>query len=163
VIAIWFDELPRMGSIAGVIAAGVAVALQRVITSVAGYFIILRSRLFTVGDRITIGGVRGDVVALGFTQTTVLEMGQTPPEQADAPSMWIHGHQYTGRIVRITNDKIFDSPVYNFTREFLYIWEEVGIPVEYDADHARAEKILGDASHREDSRGGQDRYCVYDV
>jgi small-conductance mechanosensitive channel len=147
-VAIWFDDLSHVGSIAGLITAGVAVSLQRVITSIAAYFIILRSRLFTVGDRITIGGVRGDVVALGFTQTTVLEMGQTPPEQGDAPSMWIHGRQYTGRIVRITNDKIFDTPVYNFTREFPYIWEEVGIPVKYDADHARAEKILLDAATR---------------
>jgi small-conductance mechanosensitive channel len=144
--AIWFDDLGHIGSIAGLITAGVAVSLQRVITSIAAYFIILRSRLFTVGDRITIGGVRGDVVALGFTQTTVLEMGQTAREQADAPAMWIHGRQYTGRIVRITNDKIFDTPVYNFTREFQYIWEEVNIPVKYDADHASTEKILLDAA-----------------
>ena len=152
VTAIWFDELPRMGSIVGVITAGVAVSLQRVITSIAAYFIILRSRLFTVGDRITIGGVRGDVVSLGFTQTTVLEMGQSRAEQGDAPSMWIHGRQYTGRIVRITNDKIFDPPVYNFTREFPFIWEEITLGVKYDADHARVEKILIDIATRRTSQ-----------
>jgi SulP family sulfate permease len=47
-------------------AAGLAIALQRVVTAFAGYLIILRGNIFTVGDRITIGGARGDVVALGF-------------------------------------------------------------------------------------------------
>ena len=46
-------------------------AMQKVVTSLAGYFVILRGRTFNVGDRIKMGGVRGDVLALGFTQTTV--------------------------------------------------------------------------------------------
>ncbi|HEX6576142.1 MAG TPA: mechanosensitive ion channel domain-containing protein [Gemmatimonadaceae bacterium] len=164
VILIWVDQLPKMGSILALITAGVAVALQRVITSIAGYLIILRSRLFTVGDRITIGGVRGDVVALDFMQTTVLEMGQSPPEQSAEPAMWVHGRQFTGRIVRITNDKIFDSPVYNFTREFPYIWEEMRLPIRYDADRARVEKILLDVTGRhtreivEEARGKIDHF-----
>ena len=58
--------------------AGIAVALQRVISSFAAYLIILRGRVFTVGDRVTMAGVRGDVAALGFRQTPVLEMGQPP-------------------------------------------------------------------------------------
>jgi small-conductance mechanosensitive channel len=64
VASIWFDDPGRLATVAGLLTAGVAIALQRVITSVAGYLIILRGRPFTVGDRITMGGVRGDVVAL---------------------------------------------------------------------------------------------------
>jgi len=56
--------------------AGLAFALQKVITAVAGYFVILRGKTFNVGDRIVMGGVRGDVIALGFMQTTIMEMGQ---------------------------------------------------------------------------------------
>lgn len=89
-----------------------------------------------------IGGVRGDVVALGFMQTTVMEMGQSPAEQSDDPSMWIRGRQYSGRIVRVTNDKIFDEPVYNYTRDFRFMWEEIDIPIEYEADWKRVEEIL---------------------
>lgn len=139
---IWAPALKNASGIFGLVAAGVAVALQRVITSFAGYLIILRGNVFTVGDRITIGGVRGDVVALGFMQTTVLEMGQSPPEQAAEPAIWVRGRQYTGRVVRITNDKIFDSPVYNYTREFPYVWDEIIIPIHHDADRKRAEEIL---------------------
>lgn len=43
------------------------------------------------------GGVRGDVIALSFTQTT-------------------------GRAVTVSNARIFYEPVYNYTREFPYLW-----------------------------------------
>jgi small-conductance mechanosensitive channel len=148
ITSIWFRDPRSLGSAMGWVAAGVAVALQRVITAFAGYLILLRGKVFTVGDRITIGGVRGDVVALGFMQTTVMEMGQTPGEQSDSPSMWIRGRQYSGRIVRVTNDKIFDEPVFNYTRGFPFMWEEIMIPVKYGDDHARIERILLEAGQR---------------
>lgn len=147
-ISIWFEDPARLATFAGLISAGVAIALQRVITAFAAYLIILRGRIFNVGDRITIGGVRGDVVALDFMQTTVMEMGETPAEQGDAPSMWVHGRQYSGRLVRITNDKIFDKPVYNFTRAFPFMWEEMHLPISFSADHQKAEAILLDVARR---------------
>ena len=148
VVSIWFEDPARLATFAGLISAGVAIALQRVITAFAAYLIILRGRIFNVGDRITIGGVRGDVVALDFMQTTVMEMGETPAEQGDAPSMWVHGRQYSGRLVRVTNDQIFDKPVYNFTRAFPFMWEEMQLPIAYTADHKKAEAILLDVARR---------------
>lgn len=148
VLVIWVDQPGRLGGAAGLVTAGIAVALQRVITSFAAYVIILRGRIFSVGDRITIGGVRGDVVALGFMQTSVMEMGQPPAVQSDPPAIWVEGRQYTGRLVRVTNDKIFDSPVYNYTREFPYLWEEIRLPVKYGDDRNRAEQILLEAARR---------------
>jgi small-conductance mechanosensitive channel len=146
-VSIWFDDPSRLTTVAGLVTAGIAVALQRVITSFAAYFIILRGRVYTVGDRITMGGVRGDVVALGFMQTTVMEMGE-PPSVQDSQSVWVHARQYTGRLVRLTNDRIFEAPVYNYTREFPYLWEEIHLPVSYRDDRARAEQILLDAARR---------------
>ncbi|MBV8520350.1 MAG: mechanosensitive ion channel family protein [Acidobacteria bacterium] len=139
---LWITGTARMGTIAAVLTAGLTVALQRVITSIAGYFSILRGSTFTVGDRITMGGVRGDVVALSYLRTTIMEMGQPPAVKSDEPAMWIEGRQYTGRIVTITNDKDFDTPVYNYTREFPYIWEEIRIPIKFDADWRRVERTL---------------------
>ena len=66
--------------------------------------------------------------------------------------MWVRARQFTGRIVTVTNDKIFDEPVYNFTREFPFIWEELHVPVPYRADHARAEAILFAAVRHETQR-----------
>ena len=141
-VSIWFDDPTRLTTALGLVTAGVAFALQRVITAFAGYFVILRGNTFNVRDRIVMGGVRGDVIALGFIQTTVMEMGQPSAVQDANPAMWVRGRQYTGRIVTITNDKIFDEPVYNYSREFPFIWEEMAIPVPYQADRKRAEEIL---------------------
>jgi small-conductance mechanosensitive channel len=148
IMSIWFDNPNRLAAALGLIGAGVAFALQRVITAVAGYFVILRGKTFNVGDRIVMGGVRGDVIDLSFMQTRIMEMGQSPKEQGDAPSMWIRSRQFTGRIVTVTNDKVFDEPVYNYTREFPYIWDEINLPVRYQDDRARAEQILQDAARR---------------
>ena len=71
-----------------------------------------------------------------------MEMGQPSAVQDADPAMWVRGRQYTGRIVTITNDKIFDQPVYNYSREFPFIWEEMAIPIPYQADRKRAEEIL---------------------
>ena len=147
VMSIWFDSPARLASVVGLIGAGIAFALQRVITAVAGYFVILRGKTFNVGDRILMGGVRGDVVGLTFMQTRIMEMGQSPREETDSRS-WVHSRQFTGRIVTVTNDKVFDEPVYNYTHEFAYIWDEISIPVHLHQDFEKAERIILDASER---------------
>lgn len=146
--SIWFDDPTRLATALGLVTAGLAFALQRVVTAVAGYFVILRGRTFTVGDRITMGGVRGDVIALGLIQTTIMEMGQPPSVQNADPAQWVKARQYSGRIVTVSNDKIFDTPVYNYSREFPYIWEEMSVPIHFTADRARAEQILLEAATR---------------
>ena len=148
IVQIWFDDPARLATVVGLATAGVAVALPRVITAFAAYLIILRRRIFTVGDRITIGGVRGDVVALGLMQTTVMEMGEPPHAQSGDPVVWVGARQYTGRLIQVTNDRIFDTPVYNYTREFPFMWEELRLPVKYGADRAKAESILLEAARK---------------
>src|SRR5689334_19880579 len=145
VMSIWFDSPARLASVLGLIGAGIAFALQRVITAVAGYFVILRGKTFNVGDRILMGGVRGDVVGLSFMQTRIMEMGQSPREETDTKS-WVRSRQFTGRIVTVTNDKVFDEPVFNYTHEFSYIWDEVSVPVRYSSDYAAAEKCIQSAA-----------------
>ena len=149
ILSIWFDDPTRLATALGLVTAGLAFALQKVITSVAGYFAILRGNNFTVGDRITMGGVRGDVIGLGLIQTTIMEMGQPPAIQSSPPPMWVHSRQYTGRIVTVSNDKIFDEPVYNYTRNFPYIWEEISLSIPYAANRERAEQILLHAARRQ--------------
>lgn len=141
-ISIWFDNPGRLATFLGLITAGIAIAIQRVITAIAGYFLILRGKVFNVGDRIVIGGVRGDVIELSFLQTTVMEMGEAKGEQADSPAVWVHSRQYTGRIVTVSNAVIFDQPVYNYTREFPYIFEEIAVPIAYDSDWHKSEEIV---------------------
>ncbi len=141
-LSIWFDDPNQLATAMGLVSAGVAFALQKVITSIAGYFVILRGGVFSVGDRILMAGVRGDVIALNFTRTTIMEMGQPPGERPDDPNVWIRSRQFTGRIVTVTNDKIFDAAVFNYSRDFPYIWEELMVPITYKDDRRRAEQIM---------------------
>ena len=146
--SVWFDDPTRLATAFGLVTAGLAFALQRVVTALFAYLVILRGKTFNVGDRIVMGGVRGDVIELGFIQTTIMEMGQPPPVQGDDPAMWVKARQYTGRIVTITNDKMFETPVYNYTRDLPIIWEEMQIPVSYQSDVQRAEEIILNAARK---------------
>ena len=148
VVSIWFDNPARLTPAVGFLTAGLAFASQKVVTALAGYFVILRGRTFNVGDRIVMGGVRGDVIALSLMQTTIMEMGQPPPVQSDPPAVWVEGRQYTGHIVNVSNAAIFDQPVYNYTRDFPYLWEEMRLPISYQADRTTAEKILLEVARR---------------
>ncbi len=142
ILSIWITPETDVTTGVGLISAGLAFALQQVILSLAAYFVILRGDTFGVGDRITLGGVRGDVVQLGFLKTTIMEMGQPPAVDSADPAVWVHSRQYTGRLVTVTNGAIFAEPVYNYTRDFPFLWEEIVLPIEYKADRARVEEIL---------------------
>jgi len=142
VVSIWVTPETDVTTGIGLISAGLAFALQKVITSLAAYFVILRGDTFGVGDRITLGGVRGDVIRLGFLKTTIMEMGQPPSVAETLPAVWVNSRQYTGRIVTVTNGVIFDEPVYNYTRNFPYLWEEIVLPITYKDDRSEVERIL---------------------
>jgi small-conductance mechanosensitive channel len=148
-LSIWFDNPGNLATVFGLMSAGLAFALQQVVTAFAGYFVILRGKTFNVGDRITMGGVRGDVLSLDFIQTTILEMGQPPAVQNAEPAMWVMGRQFTGRVVTVSNRMIFSEPVYNYSRDFPLIWEEMDVPITYAADRDRAERILLGVAERQ--------------
>ncbi|RYE18783.1 MAG: mechanosensitive ion channel, partial [Sphingobacteriaceae bacterium] len=65
-LSIWFNDPGRLATALGLMSAGLAFALQQPVSAIAGYFVILRGSTFTIGDRISMGGVRGDVIRLGF-------------------------------------------------------------------------------------------------
>lgn len=142
-ISIWVGPNSHLATFGGLIGAGIAFALQQFIIAIAGYFVILRGKHFSIGDRIIIGGVRGEVIALDFFQTTVLEMGQPPGVESQTdPAVWVMARQYTGRVVTVSNGQIFTEPVYNYSRDFPFIWEEIHVGIGYDDQYERAEEIL---------------------
>lgn len=146
-MSIWFEEPNRLAATLGIISVAVGFSLQRVILAIAGYFVILQGKTYKVGERVAIGDdVNGDVIAIGFVFTTLMEMGD--PTDPTGSGSWVRSRQYTGRVIAITNAKIFDDPVRNFTRDFPYVWEEISVPIRYESDRARAEAILLDAARR---------------
>jgi small-conductance mechanosensitive channel len=55
---------------------------------------------------------------------------------------WINGDQYNGRIVRVANSFIFKEPVFNYSSDFPFLWDELVIPVRYGSDYAFARQIF---------------------
>src|SRR4051812_31508572 len=92
-VSIWFDQPERLATGAGLVTAGLAFALQKVVTWVGGSLLILRGKPFAVGDRIKMGGVRGDVIALGFRQPHIRERGRPPPAKSEDRGMWVRARQ----------------------------------------------------------------------
>lgn len=146
---VWRPFAGRIGLVLGLLAAGVAFAINEVLGAIAGWLNILTGRIFRVGDRVEMGGVRGDVIDITPVRTKIVEMGAAPDEgDGDAAGAWVRGRQYTGRIVTISNKATFTDPVYNYSAVLDFIWEELTIPVSYDADHALAEQILLEEAER---------------
>lgn len=139
----WRAFAGQAGVVLGLLAAGVAFAMQEVIGALAGWFNIMSGRIFRVGDRIDMAGVRGDVIDITPLRTKILEMGGATSggTESDTTS-WVKGRQYTGRIVSVSNKATFTEPLYNYSSVFDFIWEELTFPVPYDNDWREAEKIL---------------------
>lgn len=115
----------------GVAGAGIAFALQEVIASVAGWIAISFGGFYSPGDRVELDGIKGDVIDVSILRTTLMEVGE-----------WVNGDLYTGRIVRIANSFVFKGPVYNYSGEFPFLWDEIILPVRYGSDWKLARTML---------------------
>jgi small-conductance mechanosensitive channel len=131
-LAILFeDRLERLSFAVGVAGAGVAVALQDVLASIAGAFSIGFSKLYAVGDRVQIGDTRGDVIDIGLLRTTLLETGN-----------WVSRDLYNGRIVRIPNSTVLKGSVFNYSQGFHFIWDEIKVLLTTTSDFQLAREML---------------------
>jgi small-conductance mechanosensitive channel len=118
----WYTALVSVGLISLV----VGLAIQTPVTSFLGWIYILARAPYRVGDRIKIGDATGDVIDVGYLDTTLWEFGGGDLLSTDHP---------TGRIIKFPNSKILDSTVYNYTWPlFPYIWNEIKFSVAYDSD-----------------------------
>jgi small-conductance mechanosensitive channel len=125
------ERLSGLTVMLGVITAGIAFALQEVIASVAGWAAVSLGGYYKAGDRVQLGGIRGDVVDIGLLRTTLFEVGQ-----------WVDGDLYNGRVVRVANSFVFKEPVVNYSGDFPFLWDELRFEVRFGSDLARVEEIL---------------------
>ncbi len=131
VLFVYNDKLGNIGVALGVAGAGIAFALQSVIESFAGWLYIMLSGSVSVGQRIKVGGVVGDVIDIGVMSTTVMEVGD-----------WIDGDLYNGRMVSLSNNYVFKEHIHNYSAEYPFLWDEVRVPVRTGSDHHLARKVF---------------------
>ena len=79
-------ELGSLATFAGLITAGLAVAMQSVLVSVVGYFFLIGKYGIRVGDRVQIGNVTGEVIELGLVRLHLMELSGQGPIEPDRPS-----------------------------------------------------------------------------
>jgi len=117
----WYPALTALG--VGSIIVGLAV--QTPMKSFIAWIYILIRQPFRVGDRIKIDDATGDVIDVGYLDTTLWEFG----------GQYISGDHPSGRTIRFPNEKVLDSIIYNYSWAlFPYIWNEIKVSVAYQSD-----------------------------
>lgn len=127
------SEIGSLATFAGLITAGLAVALQNIILAVAGYFFLIGKYGVRVGDRVQITGVTGQVVDIGLIRLHLMEL--SPAET---------GRQPTGRVVVFSNSIVF-QPGASFFKQIPganYVWHEVSLVLAPDTNYKVAEQRI---------------------
>ena len=117
--------------IIGLFTAGIAFTLQELILSIAGSLYIFLVKVYAPGDRIEIHGIKGDVIDVDSIYTTMMEIGE-----------WVSSDNYSGRIVKLSNAFVFKGPIYNYSQDFPFIWDEFNLPIRYGSDIDLAKSIV---------------------
>jgi small-conductance mechanosensitive channel len=117
----WYAGLTALGI--GSIIIGLAV--QTPMKSFIGWIFILVRRPYQVGDRIKIGEATGDVIDVGYLDTTLWEFG----------GQYLSTDHPSGRVVRFPNEKVLEEMVWNYSWPlFPYIWNEIKFQIAYQSD-----------------------------
>ena len=131
IFMLWEGHLKNIVTIISFVSAGATIALREVILNLIAGLYIKVSKPFVVEDRIEIGNVKGDVVLISSMSFKVLELGDR-----------LNGEQSSGIIVNIPNSKIFSEPLKNYTTAFKYIWSEMVVGINFDADIDESKKKI---------------------
>ena len=123
IFIIWEDYLDNVVTIISFISAGATIALREVILNLFAGIYIKVAKPFVVEDRIEVGDIKGDVVLITAMSFKVLELGDR-----------VNGEQSNGIIVNIPNSQVFSSSLKNYTTAFKYIWTEMKVNVDLEAD-----------------------------
>jgi small-conductance mechanosensitive channel len=132
VILTFATELGSVVTFAGLITAGIAVAMQNVITSIVGYFFLIGKYGIRVGDRVSIAGVTGEVIEIGLVRIHVMELGGPADSQP------------TGRIVAFSNSVVFQptAGIFKQIPGTNFIWHELKLTLGGETDfHEAKERI----------------------
>lgn len=132
VLALFFlEDIKQIATVLGIASAAVVIALQDLCSAFAGWFVIIGSRKFGIGDRVEIEGMRGDIIDIQLLRTTLVEVNN-----------WLGVDEPTGRVVLIPNNFVFKSKVFNYSHVHPFVWNKVDITVTYETPALDAQKLL---------------------
>lgn len=123
IIQIWVENTESLVISYGIIAAGLAIALQDMFRNFIGGIIIALTSAYKIGDRVEIEGSVGDIMDIGMMSTTMMEI-----------KGWIDAEQPTGRLIIVPNSIVISDSLYNYTKDHNFIWDEIRIPLTYESN-----------------------------
>lgn len=133
-ISLFHGNLTQLGFVAGLLSVALGWALQKPISGIVAWLILIIRRTFDIGDRVIISGIKGDVTNITLTHIFLDEVGGT-----------IEGEERSGRTVMIPTSIIFEKEIINYTHEDEYILVEIVTAITYDSDLQKAEEIITSA------------------
>ncbi len=133
-VSLYSGKLGDLGFIAGLLTVALGWALQRPISGVVAWLIIITRRPFHVEDYVSIKNVEGVITNITLSHIIVDEVGGT-----------VSGKDYSGRTVMFPTSVIFEEPVVNFTQKDEFVRDEVTVTVTYESDLIKAENIMREA------------------
>lgn len=134
---IWFAGIQSIATFLGLMTAGLAIALQDLVKSVAGWIFLMWRKPFIIGDRIQVGDNAGDVIDIRLFKFSLVEIGN-----------WVDADQSTGRVIHLPNSLILTDVIANYTREFEFIWHEIPVLLTFESDWKKAKEILAEIAQR---------------
>ncbi len=137
IFLIWSTSTAQFVTVVGLASAGLAVAMKDMIVDLMGWLFIMIRRPFSLGDRIEVQGVKGDVVDLRSFQFSLLEVGN-----------WVEADQSTGRIVHVPNRYVFIYHITNYNNGFGFIWNEIPVLITFESNWRKAKRILEDIAQQ---------------
>ena len=138
IILIWAPRLQAFAVTLLAFAVALAIATKELIDCISGNAVRILNRVYSVGDCIEIGGIRGNVVDINMLSTTILEIG---PGQTS--------HQYTGRAMTVPNSALLRQSVTNETYSKDYRLHIITVPLRETDDWEAAERILLEAANEQ--------------
>ena len=113
----------QLGTMLGIVGAGLTVALKDFIVAFLGWLVLMGKNGMRLGDWVEINGVSGEVIELGMFHTVLLETGN-----------WTDAGHPTGRRVTFTNSFAISGHYFNFSTSGQWLWDEVLVLVPYERD-----------------------------
>ncbi len=121
----------------GLLSAALGWALQKPITGIAAWLMILVKRPFKIGDRVIVDDIKGDIQDITMFYIVLNEFGGT-----------IGGEESSGRTIMIPTSILFEKPITNYTLGDAYILDEVGAEYTYESNLPKAERIMVEAAKK---------------
>ncbi|MFW6382138.1 MAG: mechanosensitive ion channel family protein [Bacillota bacterium] len=149
IFPLWFRGLQGFMTFFGLFSAGLAIALRDLIANIVGRLYLIIRRPYSIGDRVEIGEVKGDVIDIRLFETSLMEIGN-----------WVDSDQSTGRIVYVPNGHTLNKNVSNYTKGFEFIWNEIRILLTFESNWKKAKKIFQEVANiraREINREARDK------